>query len=97
MSWPKPGRLVPAVGHLADDQDVVVDPHTARLDLAGGAVSRGTRHGLQAEAASPYGVSLASRMPSSSVSKGEHHQDRAEDLGLDDLAVLRGVGDEGGR
>ena len=37
MSLPKPDFLHPAMRHLADDRDVVVDPHAAGSDLAGGA------------------------------------------------------------
>ena len=43
MSLPKPDCTVPAVRHLADDRDVVVDPDAARPDLAGGRAARGRR------------------------------------------------------
>ena len=63
------GGFVAAVGHLADDRDVVIDPYAARLDLTGGALSaehvRRPRRGCQS-----VGVSLASSRASSSVSNG---------------------------
>ena len=72
MSLPKPDCLHVAVRHLADDRDVVVDPDATRADLRVARKARYTSR-VQAEAASPYAVSLASVMASSSSSKGIAH------------------------
>ena len=95
MSLPKPGRADPAVRHLADDRDVVVDPYAAGVDLARRALrpvhitrpgrSRQTERGV---------VGLPQRVVV--VGERPHRQHRAEDLVAVDLGGLGDVGDQRG-
>ena len=88
------GALVAAVRHLGRDRDeVVVDPDGAELQLAGGAqrtadVARPHRGGE----AVAHAVRPLDRLRV--VGELLHRHDRAEHLVLDDLVVLRDVGDD---
>src|SRR5690606_38777037 len=89
------GRLVAAVRHLADDRDVVVDPHAPRLDLARGP-SRPVHVPAPGGGGEPVGGVVGQREALVVAVERQDHQDRAEDLRLHDLAVLGCVGDESG-
>ena len=91
---PKPDCPEAAVGHLGHDRNVIVDPHTAGLDLPGGTVGAPHRWSTP-DAAKPYGVSLAKRMASSSSSKGQGRPGRARRPLPGRSRILGGVGDQG--
>ena len=85
---------VTAVRHLADDRDVVVDPHAAGPDLAGGAAGAvgvaGPGGGGEAERRV---VGQADRLVV--VVERDDREHRPEHLVAPDLGVERHVGDEG--
>ena len=95
MSLPKPDSIHPAVRHLPDDRDMVVDPDAAGADLAG-------RPERAVDAAGPRGrgqpvrgvVGQLDRLVVGTERVGRQH--RPEHLVPDDLAARIGVRDERG-
>lgn len=72
---------------------MVVDPDAPGLDLAGGPVGAEDVAGPGGGGESVGGV-VGETQPLVVAVEGQDDEDGAEDLGLDGLAVLRGVGDE---
>src|SRR5271165_3170815 len=88
------GLLEPAVRHLGDERDVVVDPHAAEAQRPGDAQSAAdvTRPHRGREPVA-RGVGPCDRLLL--VAEALHRDDRAEDLPLDQLVLLLETGDDG--